>query len=59
MARVCAVASFSGVGRGDAAIDGDGDGDGETSGDGDGAAGDAATGSIVMAGSVAAEAFCC
>ena len=58
MARVWAVASFSGDGRGDDVIEGDGDGDGDTSGDGDGAAGGAATGSTVTGVSTAAEAFC-
>jgi hypothetical protein len=55
--RVWAVETFSIDCGGDGAIDGDGDG--ETSGDGDEATDGAATGSAVIAGSVAAEALGC
>jgi hypothetical protein len=57
VARVCAVATFSGDGLGVGATDGDGDG--ETSGDGDAiVAGVGVTGWTVAGGSVAAEVFC-
>ena len=59
VARVWAVAGFSGDGFGDGDSDGDGDGDGEGEASGDGVvAGVGATGVTAIGGSVAADAFC-